>query len=139
MAELHESYHRVVLRRIPPLHFSLTDGDRRCVELDVAGGRATVHDGCTSAPCRIELSTQAAQHTFTERWGFPTLLISGRFRLQGTTRPFSRMKQLGALYSNQMRSRGLARDLASYRGADLVLRRGPRAWLDLAGRVGTRG
>ena len=136
VAELGAAYHGVVLRRVPPLHFTLSDGDGCCIALDVAAGTASMHDACDAATSRIELSTQAALHTFTERWGFPTLLISGRFRLHGTMQPFARMKQLGALYSNQMRSRGLVRDLMSYRGVDLVARRGPRAWMELAGRVG---
>ena len=139
VSELQASYHQVVLRRIPPLHFSLTDGGGARVALDVGGGTVSVHDACDGATSRIELSTQAAVHTFSERWGFPTLLISGRFRVHGTMQPFARMKQLGALYSNQMRTRGLVRDLASYRGVDLLARRGPRAWLELAGRVGSSG
>ena len=130
VAEVRRSFHQAVLRRIPPLSFVLTDADDH--RIDVAVGAGSTSTSTTT----IELSTQAAHHTFRERWGFPTLLISGRFRLHGPTLPFTRMKQLGALYSNQLRTRGVVRDLASYRGVDLIARRGPRAWMDLAGRVG---
>lgn len=67
--------------------------------------------------------------------GLTTLLISGRFRIGGDESRFRRLKQLGAVSSAGMTSRGALRSLASARGVDLLVRRGRNLWGDFVTRA----
>ena len=133
-ADLHRAYHEPVLRRLQPLTFDLADLGR-AVELDVAA-RTVVEVVPGHGRCVVHLSSQAAHHTFSQRWGLPTLLISGRFRLTGDEEPFRRLKQLGSAWSSGFHTRGAARALTGDRGRDAVLRRARGLTADVLGRIG---
>ena len=134
LADLGRAYHQPVLRRVPPLTLHLTDLGR-AVELDVAS--ATVVEVATDhGACIVHLSSQAAEYTFSQRWGLPTLLISGRFRLTGDEAPFERLKQLGSAWSSGFHSRGAVRTVAGERGRDAVVRRWRGLAADVASRIG---
>lgn len=120
--ELHASYHRLLLRRVPPVTFVVSDLGRA---LEFAPGAAEVREvDAAHGTCRVVVSSQAGWYTFNFRWGLTTLLISGRFRIEGDERHFRRLKQLGAVASGGMQSRGLVRSLVGDgRRRDLLRRR----------------
>jgi UDP-MurNAc hydroxylase len=122
---LRGSYHRPVLDRVGQVHFQLTDLGRS-LTLDLPGGRV-VDGGAGEAPGRVELSSQAAWYTFHHRWGVPTLLISGRFRLPAGEAAFRRYKVLGSAWSAGFHTCGLPAALTRGRGRDLLTHR----WRDL--------
>lgn len=125
LRELEAHFHHVLLGRVGPVTFDVTDAGRA---VEVSPRERTVREvPVGTGACRVELTSQAASYTFAHRWGLPTLLISGRFRLRGDERPFRRLKQLGALDSGGMHSRGIVGTLADRRVAEVVL---PR-WQDL--------
>ncbi|HUF34011.1 MAG TPA: MBL fold metallo-hydrolase [Acidimicrobiales bacterium] len=122
---LRRDYHATLLRRLGPVTFDLTDLGRS-LTLDIGAG-AVAEGSPEQAPGRINTSSQAAWYTFAHRWGVPTLLISGRFRLPDGDRVFRRYKELGSAWSGGFHTHGLLGALASPRGRDLVTRR----WRDL--------
>lgn len=125
MAAFHRAYHAALLRRIGPVTFDLTDLGR---SLTLHVGAGTVDEGTPEeTPGRIEVSSQAAWYSFEHRWGVPTLLISGRFRLPAGDGAFRRYKELGSAWSGGFHTHGLVGTLTSGRGRDLVTRR----WRDL--------
>lgn len=126
VTELRRSYHGALLRRVGKVTFALTDLDRS-LTLDIGAGEVT-QGGEFGAPERVELSSQAAWYTFQHRWGVPTLLISGRFRLPAGERAFRRYKELGSAWSGGFHTHGLAGSLASSRGRQFITRR----WRDMA-------
>lgn len=125
MEAFHHAYHAALLRRVGAVTFDLTDLGRS-LTLDV-GTRTVVEGPPGQAAGRVELSSQAAWYTFEHRWGVPTLLISGRFRLPDGETAFRRFKELGSAWSGGFHTHGLVGTLASARGRDLVIRR----WRDL--------
>jgi UDP-MurNAc hydroxylase len=136
LADLHRAYHAVLLRRVRPVVFHVTDLGRSLLFDPGAGLAYEVAPG--AGECVVEVGSQAAWYTFAHRWGLTTLLISGRFRLRGDESRFRRLKQLGAVYSGGMYSRGAVRTVASPRVLGQVRRRWRNLWSDFAARAGAR-
>lgn len=133
MDAISSSYHGLLLRRMAPCAFSIDDLQRTIVidcahssacELEDQGPETSVH-----------LSSQAAWYTFAHRWGMPTLMISGRFRLSGPEGPFRRLKQLGSAYSTGIDTRHLHRTLMSRRMGRVAWTRRRSLVHELAGRL----
>lgn len=125
LGELRKSFHRPLLRVLPPLRLWLDDAGV-ALELRVLEGARLVD--VTSEQCHLLLSSSAATAAFGNRWGLPTLLISGRFRVTPPGRQaFQRWKSLGALHASGYRTRELPRRLTQQRGREFVTRR----WRDV--------
>ncbi len=124
VADLRAAYHAPLLRTVRPVVFSVTDAGRAFV-VDLARGR--VEPCPPEGTTVVEVSSQAAKAAFTDRWGLPTLLISGRLRVRGDERPFRRLKQLGSAWSTGVHTKGaLRRAVTTDRGRQAVRRLVPR-------------
>lgn len=134
IASLRTAHHDVLLRRLAPVTFRLTDLGRGVV-VDLARGVRTLAPGELGTACVVETTSQAAWYAFGHRWGLTTLAISGRLRVHGDERPFTRLKQLGAASSSGFRSRGLVRDSVAPRGRSYLRRRWRDVIPELAGRA----
>jgi UDP-MurNAc hydroxylase len=132
MGSIVGSYHRPLRSRIPPVGFAVDDGDTSFV-VDVAAGRVDRHAPLPATV--VHCSSQAARTTFGQRWGVPTLLISGRFTLEGPEAPFRRWKQLGSAYSTGVTARGLGRTVLNRRMAGVVWRRKQDLAAEVVGRL----
>lgn len=131
--ELQAAYHRRLLSRVPAVTFEVVDLGRALAFDLSAPDVVEVTTG--HGDCVVELSSQAAWYSFAFRWGLTTLLISGRFRIRGDESRFRRLKQLGAVSSAGMSTRGALRSLASRRGIELLVRRGRNLWGDFVTRA----
>lgn len=131
--ELCALYPRPLLARVPAVTFAVIDLGR-ALSFDLSTPEV-VEVATNHGDCVVEVSSQAAWYTFAFRWGLTTLLISGRLRIVGDESRFRRLKQLGALSSSGMSSRGAWRTLASPRGLDLVVRRCRNLWGDFVARA----
>jgi UDP-MurNAc hydroxylase len=104
IVDLQKSYHRRVLRYVPPVTFYLTDL-RRAFKVDLLSGVTAINTD--DAECHVCLSSQAAFYTFKMRFGLPTLGVSGRYRLNAPEAPFRKLKKLGSAYSSGFYTRRL--------------------------------
>jgi UDP-MurNAc hydroxylase len=95
--DFQKSYHRRVLKYVPPVTFYLTDL-QRAFKVDLLSGATMLN--ATETECHVCLSSQAAHYTFKMRFGLPTLGVSGRYRLNAPETPFRKLKKLGSAYSS---------------------------------------
>ena len=133
LADLARSFHGPLLRRSGPVAFALTDAPGTVL---VERGGARLLDGqAPEAASVVRLSSQAARYTFAHRWGLSTLLISGRFRVDGPEEPWRRLKQLGSAHAQGIRTRGTLPLLTERRVLDNVRRRWPDLYRDVVRRA----
>jgi L-ascorbate metabolism protein UlaG (beta-lactamase superfamily) len=123
VADIRSRFPKWVLKRIPALCFAFTD-QTGVVRVDVGRGQPTLVDRSDTA-CTIRLGSQAALYTFSHRWAIPTLLISGRFTIEGNESDWSRFKQLGAAYASGFHGKGAIAGLRFARKRGFFFRRIP--------------
>lgn len=126
LAAMRRAQWGVLLRRLEPVTFSLCDLGERIV-LHPSTGARLLEPAEPSTGCVVEASSQAAWYAFDHRWGLTTLAISGRLRVRGDERPFTRLKQLAAASSAGFCSRTLVGDARTPRGRAFLRRR----WRDV--------
>jgi UDP-MurNAc hydroxylase len=107
---LHDHYQPTLLRRIRAVRFIAEDEEAVVADLTIAPGEGVIMNS-EIASTVVRLSSQAAFETFERRWGMSTLLISGRFTMQGPEAPFNQLKQLSAAAATGMGTRNLVRQL----------------------------
>ncbi|MEM9520188.1 MAG: MBL fold metallo-hydrolase [Actinomycetota bacterium] len=120
-AGLSERYQTTVLRRVRPTRFVVSDGTDTVVDLTVIPGTGIAVDD-TRASTTVHLSSQAAHDAFARRWGMSTLLISGRFTIDGPEAPFTQLKQLSAAAAVGLGTRGLRHRARNPRMRALIAR-----------------
>ena len=135
LADLRAAHLRVLLRRLEPVTFALCDVGER-VLVDPAGGARLLEPGEPDTSCVVEASSQALRYAFEHRWGLTTLAISGRLRVRGDERPFTRLKQLAAAGSAGFRSKGLVRQALTPQGRAFLRRRWRDVGPELLARAG---
>lgn len=78
----------------------------------------------SSAPATtVHLSSQPAWFAGKQRFGIETLLISGRFRLSGDRKGWTRLKRVGGAYAAGIHPRSVLHTATTPRGRSVVTRR----------------
>lgn len=123
LAEIANAFPRWVRRRIPALCFAFTDGPG-ALRVDVGRASAELIE-TPDTECVVHASTQAIEYTFQHRWAIPTLLISGRFTIEGSEEHWDRFKRLGAAYASGFHAKGAVLGLRHARKRGFFFRRVP--------------
>jgi hypothetical protein len=121
---LQGAFHAPVRRLVPPVSFVIADAasDEPELRLTVSLTRGVLVDDAEPVATDVHVGSQAAWNTFSQPWGLSTLLISGRFRIDGPERPLLRLERLDGAAVAGYRTRDVC-SLLSDRRARAMLRR----------------
>lgn len=118
--DIQRSYHHFVLNRIPMTSFYVTDlATAVCVDV-LSGAQSS---DLSEEECVVSISSQAIMFTFSERFGLPTLGVSGRFSINHSENKFRKLKKLGSAYSAGFHTKGFFLFLFRRRTLEFLWRR----------------